>query len=293
MRLSSWPPCQVGFSALCGRRHKDITVRRLTDPPALPSPPSETASQGSLNLLDSWAPAQLGATTSAVTAAVQALLLQGGVAASQAAGDVSDSVDGLAHQLLASLELLQANGAGGHSFVLLALITPALMAVVAATAPRSNYDGYTELLHPDDLPSLSASLYSAEIAADYFRRRPVAVAHRAAEVAAEAARFGASLLLDLWTGRLKANEQARAMQLRAAIERLGPAYIKVAQAVSTRADLLTPAYFTQIQLLQAGFSYVGAGQVSHRGCRAPGAGVGGPVSTRETPASSGEEGRVH
>lgn len=42
----------------------------------------------------------------------------------------------------------------------------------------------------------------------------------------------------------------RARQFRTTIERLGPAYVKVAQAISTRVDLLTPAYYSQIQLLQ-------------------------------------------
>ncbi len=36
----------------------------------------------------------------------------------------------------------------------------------------------------------------------------------------------------------------------AAIERLGPAYVKVAQAISTRVDLLPPAYLIAIQRLQ-------------------------------------------
>lgn len=49
---------------------------------------------------------------------------------------------------------------------------------------------------------------------------------------------------------LQANEPGRAEQLRGIIERLGPAYVKVAQALSTRVDLLSPQYFTQIQLLQ-------------------------------------------
>jgi aarF domain-containing kinase len=58
------------------------------------------------------------------------------------------------------------------------------------------------------------------------------------------------LLADYWGGNLKRNELGRAEQLRGGIERLGPAYVKVAQALSTRVDLLTPAYFEQIQLLQ-------------------------------------------
>lgn len=49
---------------------------------------------------------------------------------------------------------------------------------------------------------------------------------------------------------LQVNEPARAQQLRGSIERLGPAYVKVAQALSTRVDLLSPEYFKQVQLLQ-------------------------------------------
>jgi hypothetical protein len=49
---------------------------------------------------------------------------------------------------------------------------------------------------------------------------------------------------------LQANEHDRAEQLRGVIERLGPAYVKVAQAMSTRIDLLSPEYYMQIQLLQ-------------------------------------------
>lgn len=49
---------------------------------------------------------------------------------------------------------------------------------------------------------------------------------------------------------LQVNEAVRAEQLRSAIERLGPAYVKVAQALSTRVDLLSPEYFKQVQLLQ-------------------------------------------
>ena len=42
----------------------------------------------------------------------------------------------------------------------------------------------------------------------------------------------------------------RARQLRAELERLGPAYVKVAQAVSTRVDILSPAYLVEMELLQ-------------------------------------------
>lgn len=40
------------------------------------------------------------------------------------------------------------------------------------------------------------------------------------------------------------------LQVRRAIERLGPAYVKVAQAISTRVDILSPAYLFEIEQLQ-------------------------------------------
>ena len=42
----------------------------------------------------------------------------------------------------------------------------------------------------------------------------------------------------------------RAIALRNALERLGPAYVKIAQAVSTRVDLLPPEYLIEIERLQ-------------------------------------------
>lgn len=51
-------------------------------------------------------------------------------------------------------------------------------------------------------------------------------------------------------GSVDAHAQQRADQAMGAIERLGPAYVKVAQALSTRVDLLPPAYLLAIQRLQ-------------------------------------------
>ena len=51
-------------------------------------------------------------------------------------------------------------------------------------------------------------------------------------------------------GTVRRNAPRRAAALRGALERLGPAYVKVAQAVSTRVDLLEPEYLMEIELLQ-------------------------------------------
>lgn len=42
----------------------------------------------------------------------------------------------------------------------------------------------------------------------------------------------------------------RAVQLRTTIERLGPTFVKVAQAISTRVDMLSSAYMAEIAKLQ-------------------------------------------
>lgn len=54
----------------------------------------------------------------------------------------------------------------------------------------------------------------------------------------------------MFADRIEANAPVRAAQLREIIERLGPAYVKVAQAVSTRVDILPPAYLVEIERLQ-------------------------------------------
>ena len=94
--------------------------------------------------------------------------------------------------------------------------------------------------------------WDPEAVAAYYRRRPVLVARRVAEVAAEAAGWGAALLGDRAAGTVQRNAAARADAAMAAIERLGPAYVKVAQALSTRVDLLPPEYLLAIQRLQVG-----------------------------------------
>ncbi|MBD1911796.1 MULTISPECIES: AarF/ABC1/UbiB kinase family protein [unclassified Leptolyngbya] len=68
--------------------------------------------------------------------------------------------------------------------------------------------------------------------------------------------FGPFLLfaLQLWgdrtTGQLKRNEQKRARRLREMLTRLGPAFIKVGQALSTRPDLVPPVYLEELTKLQ-------------------------------------------
>lgn len=63
-----------------------------------------------------------------------------------------------------------------------------------------------------------------------------------------------SLALGLWwdrfVGREVINNRRRAIQLRKILTKLGPAYIKVGQALSTRPDLVPPIFLEELSLLQ-------------------------------------------
>ena len=62
--------------------------------------------------------------------------------------------------------------------------------------------------------------------------------------------FALSLWWDRRTGQIEKKQPRRAVQLREMLTRLGPAYIKIGQALSTRPDLVPPSYLEELTLLQ-------------------------------------------
>jgi aarF domain-containing kinase len=137
--------------------------------------------------------------------------------------------------------LLDAAGIGGYNAQTVALIAAGMAAAIAASVPQDAAQD------PDDV---IPAVYDITTVSDYFRARPVLVARRTTVVLQAASRFGLSLLLDQLTGNLERTTPLRATQLRQTIERLGPAYVKVAQALSTRVDILSAEYLVQIEQLQ-------------------------------------------
>jgi hypothetical protein len=87
-------------------------------------------------------------------------------------------------------------GIGGYSFGTIILIVAGTAALIAASTPPKSYDAAVNGLQEDFIPRV----YDINAVAAYYRRRPVQVAQRSAEVAAAFARFGTGLLLDLWQG---------------------------------------------------------------------------------------------
>lgn len=125
--------------------------------------------------------------------------------------------------------------------------------------------------------------YDPDIIADYWGRRPVAVATRVVQLLGIAGGFLGGLALDFVQNRTQQNEVwllhrwfkahpqhpmqvsmsyccvhnlrphwlqvKRAIQLRNIMTSLGPAYIKLGQALSIRPDLLSPAAMNELQKL--------------------------------------------
>ena len=79
--------------------------------------------------------------------------------------------------------------------------------------------------------------------------RPTAVITRIAQLGSISGSFLSKLVFDIFQGRLKESEVSRAIELRNIVTSLGPAYIKLGQALSIRPDLLSPAAMNELQKL--------------------------------------------
>ncbi|KAE8772418.1 hypothetical protein D1007_55630 [Hordeum vulgare] len=102
-----------------------------------------------------------------------------------------------------------------------------------------------EVTNTEGLPLV----YSPEIISAYWGKRPGAVATRAVQLLSVAGGFISHIISDLITDKIKENEVARAIELREIVTSLGPAYIKLGQALSIRPDILSPAAMTELQKL--------------------------------------------
>ncbi|HEY9635582.1 MAG TPA: AarF/ABC1/UbiB kinase family protein [Coleofasciculaceae cyanobacterium] len=83
-----------------------------------------------------------------------------------------------------------------------------------------------------------------------YRKAPLQVFGRILAIVLPSLKFAASLWLDRVWGRSANNNRRRAIQLREILTKLGPAYIKVGQALSTRPDLVPPVFLEELSLLQ-------------------------------------------
>ncbi|NJN61702.1 MAG: AarF/ABC1/UbiB kinase family protein [Coleofasciculaceae cyanobacterium RL_1_1] len=99
-------------------------------------------------------------------------------------------------------------------------------------------------------PLSELTRYDSETIARYYWRRPWQVLWRSLEVVIMLLRFIFGMVLDRWLGREEQNVPKRAAQVRDALTNLGPTFIKVGQALSTRPDLIRQAYLNELITLQ-------------------------------------------
>ncbi|MGF1672108.1 MAG: ABC1 kinase family protein [Rivularia sp. (in: cyanobacteria)] len=86
--------------------------------------------------------------------------------------------------------------------------------------------------------------------AAHYRKRPVQVWKRIFTVLAPVISFALGLWWDIKLGKNVKADHRRAVQLRILLTNLGPAYIKIGQALSTRPDLVPPVYLEELTQLQ-------------------------------------------
>lgn len=92
--------------------------------------------------------------------------------------------------------------------------------------------------------------YDPHAIARYYRYRPWQMWLRALLIIWFFARFIFNLKWDDWQNRVEQNKSKRATQLRKLLTRLGPAFIKVGQALSTRPDLVHKDFLEELIKLQ-------------------------------------------
>ncbi|NET88487.1 MAG: AarF/ABC1/UbiB kinase family protein [Kamptonema sp. SIO1D9] len=92
--------------------------------------------------------------------------------------------------------------------------------------------------------------YDAQEIARYCRRHLWKVIGRALTIAWFFGTFIIALQLDKWRGQQEIDKYKRARQLRQILTRLGPTFIKVGQALSTRPDLIRKDFLQELTKLQ-------------------------------------------
>jgi predicted unusual protein kinase regulating ubiquinone biosynthesis (AarF/ABC1/UbiB family) len=95
-----------------------------------------------------------------------------------------------------------------------------------------------------------AILYNPVDVAAHYQNRPWQVLQRITTVLQPTLAFVFGLWWDSKRGVVVKNDRRRAVQLRELLTRLGPAYIKIGQALSTRPDLVPPVYLEELTKLQ-------------------------------------------
>ena len=92
--------------------------------------------------------------------------------------------------------------------------------------------------------------YNPDAIARHYRYRPWLAWARFLRIIWSFGRFIFGLKWDEWQNQVEQNKGKRAIQLRELLTRLGPTFIKVGQALSTRPDLIRKDFLEELIKLQ-------------------------------------------
>lgn len=117
------------------------------------------------------------------------------------------------------------------------------------TVPSRAIDTYADTELAYDEPNADWR-YNPETNNARYRNRPFAVLGRFIGILFPFTRFALGAWWDNFTGNSIPKQKKRARQLIKILTKLGPAYIKIGQALSTRPDVVPPAYLAELTTLQ-------------------------------------------
>ncbi|KAL3504612.1 hypothetical protein ACH5RR_034453 [Cinchona calisaya] len=112
----------------------------------------------------------------------------------------------------------------------------------------TKYSGYLFQLSSSEAESLTE--YNVAKISAIYQKKPLIVLRRLFQTATTFGKWFALRFIDNLTERADQMFEVRAEELRKILVELGPAYIKIAQAISSRPDLIPPSYLDELSLLQ-------------------------------------------
>ncbi|XP_011074132.1 uncharacterized aarF domain-containing protein kinase At1g71810, chloroplastic [Sesamum indicum] len=127
-----------------------------------------------------------------------------------------------------------------------------LLATPAAASDKvdafTEYSGYLFELSSSEAESLTE--YNISKIAAIYQKKPLILLRRLFQIANTLGKWFARRYYDSVTERADLMFEVRAAELREILVQLGPAYIKIAQAISSRPDLIPPSYLDELSVLQ-------------------------------------------
>ena len=117
------------------------------------------------------------------------------------------------------------------------------------TVPSQAIDTYADSIAALDEPNADWR-YNPETNNARYRRRPFTVFARFIAIMFPLTSFAIGVWWDSFTGNSITKQKKRARQLIRILTKLGPAYIKIGQALSTRPDVVPPSYLEELTSLQ-------------------------------------------